>query len=288
VTALETDPEATLVGGRSPRSRTVLVTFLGSVVRRMGSWMPIGGTVELMTQLGLDAPSVRTAVFRLKKRGWLEPETREGVRGYALTSTALTALAAGDEVIWHARRPAGLDEGWCVVNFSVPESERGKRHQLRANLSSLGFGNVGTAMWIAPARMRAAGERAIAELGLTSYAAVFVGDHVGGQDLRTLAARSWDLAAIAARYREFLARFGPEADSAARDAADPGAAFVTYVSLVDHWRKLPFRDPGLPRELLPDDWPAAEAVALFERLVTLLEEPALTHTARQWPGADRC
>ena len=53
---------------RSRRSRTVLVTFLGSVVRRMGGWMPIAGTVDLMTQTGLDAPSVRTAVHRLKQQ----------------------------------------------------------------------------------------------------------------------------------------------------------------------------------------------------------------------------
>ena len=53
------------------QSRTVLVSFLGSIVRPMGNWMPIAGTIELMGQFGLDAPSVRTAVFRLKKRGWL-------------------------------------------------------------------------------------------------------------------------------------------------------------------------------------------------------------------------
>ncbi|MFD0331386.1 hypothetical protein ACFQZC_32685 [Streptacidiphilus monticola] len=63
------------------RSRTVLVSFLGAIVRKMGNWMPIAGTVELLAESGLDAASVRTAVFRLKKRGWLEPESRAGVRG---------------------------------------------------------------------------------------------------------------------------------------------------------------------------------------------------------------
>ena len=67
-----TDPPA---GGAPPRvTRTVMVSFLGSIVRRMGNWMPIAGTVDLMAQLGLDAPSVRTAVFRLKQRGWLAAE----------------------------------------------------------------------------------------------------------------------------------------------------------------------------------------------------------------------
>ena len=194
-----------------PQSRTVLVSFLGAIVRRMGDWMPIAGTIELMGQFGLDAPSVRTAVFRLKQRGWLASETRAGSRGYALTPVALKALAAGDEIIWHARHPADLADGWCIVSFSVPESARGKRDQLRTHLASLGFGNVGAAMWIAPARMRAAADQAIAELGLTSYCAIFVGDYVGGRDLPGLLRDSWDLAEIDRRYLEYARRFADQA-----------------------------------------------------------------------------
>lgn len=268
----------------TPRSRTVLVTFLGSIVRRMGNWMPISGTVDLMTQLGLDAPSVRTAVFRLKKRGWLVSETRAGVRGYALTEVALTALAAGDEIIWHTRQAADLDDGWCVVSFSVPESARAKRHKLRAHLSSLGFGNVSTAMWVAPARMQGAAERAMDDLDLRSSCAVFVGAYVAGQDLGSLVRRSWDLDAMDARYRGFITRFASRgAGLESTGVIDARQAFVTYLELVDLWRKLPFRDPGLPMELLPSDWSAPEAGALFERIVALLEGRALAHAASRWP-----
>jgi phenylacetic acid degradation operon negative regulatory protein len=271
-------------GGTPARvTRTVMVTFLGAIVRRMGNWMPIAGTVDLMAQFGLDGPSVRTAVFRLKQRGWLVAETRGGSRGYALTPLALTALASGDEIIWHARQPADLADGWCVVNFSVPESARAKRHQLRAHLAALGFGNVGTAMWIAPARMKGAAEQAIAELGLDKYAAIFVGDYVGGQDLTTLLYDSWDLAAIDRRYQDFIARF--QAEAAALEASGVVGrqqAFTAYLGVVDQWRKLPFRDPGLPREVLAEDWSAPAAAALFARLVALLEGRALAHAASYW------
>jgi phenylacetic acid degradation operon negative regulatory protein len=273
----------------SPLSRTVMVTFLGSIVRRMGGWMPIAGTVDLLTQFGLDAPGIRTAVFRLKQRGWLVAESRDGRRGYALTPVALAALATGDEVIWHARQPADINDGWCIVNFSVPESARAKRYQLRAHLASLGFGNVGTAMWLAPARMRDQAEQAIGELGLDKHAAVFVGDYVGGQDLSTLLYESWDLAAIDRRYVDFVDRFQHQVSAFEHrdpddpdDPVDPELAFVTYLGIVDQWRKLPFRDPGLPRELLADDWSAPKAVALFERLVALLEDRALAHAASCW------
>ncbi|HEY9351720.1 MAG TPA: PaaX family transcriptional regulator C-terminal domain-containing protein [Nocardioides sp.] len=266
------------------RSRTTVVTFLGAVVRPLGDWMPIAGAIDLLAQVGLDAPSVRTAVHRLKRNGWLDSETRDGTRGYGLTSIARSTLAAGDEVIWHARKPADLADGWCIVHFGVPESMRAKRHQLRAHLSHLGFGNVGTALWIAPARMRDAAERAVTELGLESYAAIFVGGYHGTQNLTELLYSSWDLEAIDQSYRDFIATHSALADRP-EDATPSGQdAFVTYLGVVGQWRKLPFRDPGLPHDVLAPNWSAPAAVALFEKLVADLEKPALAHASAHWPS----
>jgi phenylacetic acid degradation operon negative regulatory protein len=262
-----------------------VVTFLGAVVRRMGNWLPIRGSIDLLAGLDLDGPTVRTAVFRLKKRGWLVPEARSGVRGYALTPLALDALTRGDEIIWHARQPAALADGWCIVNFSVPESMRGRRQQLRAHLSALGFGNVGTATWIAPARMLPAAASAIAELDLDGYSAVFVGDHMAGQDLATLLQRSWDLEGLDRRYREFVAEHAGRADLVERGVVELAEAFATYLQVVDTWRRLPYRDPGLPRTLLPRDWSGPAAAAVFERLVRGLEGRALAYAAGHWPSS---
>ena len=266
----------------SRQSRSIVVTFLGAVVRPMGSWMPIAGTVDLLAQVGLDAPAVRTAVHRLKANGWLESEARHGARGYSLTTVALDTLAAGDEVIWHARTPADLADGWCIVHFGVPETMRARRHQLRAHLAALGFGNVGTALWIAPARMRAAAQRAVAELGLEAHTAVFVGAYHGTQDLTALLYGSWDLDAIDRSYGDFATEHAAAADAAERQPPDPERAFTTYLSVLDQWRKLPFRDPGLPAEVLAPDWSGPRATAVFERLVAALEEPALAHARAHW------
>jgi phenylacetic acid degradation operon negative regulatory protein len=280
-----TKAEAAPAAQQNRRSRTTVVTFLGAVVRPLGDWMPIAGAVDLLTQAGLDAPSVRTAVHRLKRNGWLTSETRTGTRGYALTSTALDTLAAGDAVIWHARKPADLADGWCIVNFGVPESMRAKRHQLRAHLAHLGFGNVGTALWIAPARTRAAAERAITELGLADHAAVFVGAYHGTQDLTELLYGSWDLAAIDASYRKFIGEHEARVSALERRKAPPAEAFATYLSMLDQWRKLPFRDTGLPSEVLAADWSGPRAASVFERLVAALEKPALEHASSYWPSA---
>ncbi|MEO6997291.1 MAG: PaaX family transcriptional regulator C-terminal domain-containing protein [Terracoccus sp.] len=273
-------------GSGSPSgSRTLVVSFLGAVVHRLGGWMPIGGAIELLTQAGLDGQSVRTAVFRLKRRGWLTAEARSGVRGYALTEIARAALTAGDEIIWHAPPPADLAEGWCIVSFSVPESARAQRHQLRSQLAALGFGNVGSGMWIAPARRRSAAERMIDELGLLPRCAIFVGEHAGGEALPDLVADSWDLEEIDDRYRRFIAEHGEVVDGAAGDTTGR-EAFVAYLRVVDGWRRLPYRDPGLPPAVLPPDWHAATAGELFVRLVAGLEVDAFAHARSYWPVAD--
>lgn len=261
------------------------MTFLGAVVRHLDGWMPVAAAVDLMAPLGLGGPSVRTTISRLKKRGWLEPETKFGVRGYTLTTKAVEILAAGDEIIWHSRNAAPLREGWCIIHFSIPESARRRRHQLRSHLTALGFGNVGTALWIAPARMLEAGERAIGELELTQYSAIFVGQYAAGQPLKALISQSWDLDHINRGYRTFIQAFsGLATKPSGADGIDLPEAFVTYIELVDSWRRLPFRDPGIPTELLAKQGDGARAGALFEQLVEQLGPPALAHASTRWPS----
>ena len=261
-------------------SRTLLVTLLGAFARRTGDWMPVKGIVQLLEVLGVDESSTRTGVSRLKKRGWLEPEKREGRSGYRITAAARASFAAGDEVIWHARQPAQLEDGWCVATFSVPEQQRAKRHLLRSRLVALGFGNVGSGVWIAPARMENEALRVVEALNLNDNTNIFVGRYVGGQDLRSMVAESWDLAAIDEGYRTFIARFQPGFTQLL--AAQPGEltpleSYTHYLCALDAWRFLPMRDPGLPRELLSEDWQGEPATQLLEEMVTALEDSALEY-----------
>jgi len=46
------------------------------------------------------------------------------------------------------------------------------------------------------------------------------------------------------------------------------------VRALTDWRRLPYLDPGLPAELLPEGWIGIRAAELFFVLQALLEEPA--------------
>ena len=55
------------------------------------------------------------------------------------------------------------------------------------------------------------------------------------------------------------------------------AAFADYVRALTDWRRLPYLDPGLPAELLPEEWIGVRAADLFFALRARLEEPARAH-----------
>lgn len=268
----------------SNTSRTLLVTLLGAFARRAGDWVPIRGVVALLEEVGIDESSTRTAVSRLKKRGWLAPEKRAGRTGYVLTELAISTLAVGDEVIWHSRKPANLADGWCIVTFSIPEQYRAKRHLLRSRLSALGFGNAGQGVWIAPSRMASEARNLVDQLELTGNTNIFIGTHIGGQELGRMVRESWDLDAIHSGYLEFAASHRAEFQrlrALAPDSIVPREAFAHYLRALDDWRILPMQDPGLPRELLHEDWAGVRAAQLIEEIVAHLDTPAFTFAREQ-------
>jgi phenylacetic acid degradation operon negative regulatory protein len=251
--------------------RQLIVTLYGLYAREHGSWLSIAAVVRLMADLGVEEPAVRSSISRLKRRGLLDARPVAGVAGYALTEVAQEILADGDARIFGRRRAVAAD-GWLLVVFSVPESERDKRHQLRSQLTRLGFGTVAPGVWVAPGHLADEAAEVLAHRGLAGYVELFRGAHLGEVDV----ASWWDLDDLHSRYAEFLDRQEPVRARVA-GAADPEQAFADYVRLLTDWRRLPYADPGLPLALLPADWNGVRAADLFAELSARLAAPAREH-----------
>jgi phenylacetic acid degradation operon negative regulatory protein len=266
----------------SATTTTLILTVYGAYVRRLGGGLAVAHLIDLLGELGQPAPVVRSATSRMKKAGLLRPETVGGVAGYALTDEARAILDDGDERIFAAQRRAELAEGWIVAVFSVPERRRDHRHQLRRRLVGLGFGQVAPGVWLAPRRVLADARRMLQRLDLADYVTLFAGDHLGFGDTRRLVANTWDLRAIGRAYERFVRDHRRVLDrwTTPPDAPEVGArarAFADYTLSLTAWRRLPYLDPGLPVDLLPDDWPGERARHLFLELVERLDGPALAH-----------
>ncbi|ACU74382.1 transcriptional regulator, PaaX family [Catenulispora acidiphila DSM 44928] len=245
---------------KAPTPRSLIVSFFGAYGRELGGWIAVADLVTLLGRLGVDAPAVRSAVSRQKQRGFLQARQADGVAGYSLSPEAEEILADGDRRIY-LRQDVQLSDGWVLAVFSVPETERHRRHLLRSRLSRLGFGTTAPGVWIAPSHLAEEARHTLERLELAAYVDLFHADYLAYADLRDSAARWWDLGAVQAGYAEFSAQFlATDTDT---DSADDADAFATYLRALDAWRRMPYRDPGLPPELLPQDWQGTQAADIF-------------------------
>ncbi|MFI0714946.1 PaaX family transcriptional regulator C-terminal domain-containing protein [Streptomyces inhibens] len=263
-------------GGRDTRLGPLIITVFGLYARGERNWLSVASVVRLMADLGVEGQAVRSSVSRLKRRGVLRSERHAGAAGYSLADSTLEALAEGDVRIFERSR-ATAEDGWLVVVFSVPESEREKRHELRSSLTRLGFGTAAPGVWVAPGNLAAETRRTLECRQLSEYVDIFAGDHFAFGNLRSKVRTWWDLSELTELYEDFLRRHRPVLDAASSGGTTPLEAFRTYIPMLTEWRRLPYRDPGIPLSLLPPGWSGVTAGALFDELNNVLSAPAREH-----------
>ncbi|NDL59357.1 PaaX family transcriptional regulator [Phytoactinopolyspora sp. XMNu-373] len=259
---------------RPAQPRSLIVTIYGSYARDVGGWLSVATLIRLMAALGVDEPAVRSSISRLKRRGVLAAERLDGAAGYALSDEGRAILSEGDRRIF-GRRTAHADDGWVLAVFSVPESQRAHRHTLRSRLAWLGFGTVAPGVWIAPGHLADEARDVLTRLRLADYVDLFEARYLGFAELPEEIGRWWNLDQLQESYAAYLDAWRPALQRwrAAGDV-DPEQAFTDYVCTLTDWRRLPYMDPGLPVELLPDDWKGTEAAELFFELRERLAGPA--------------
>lgn len=272
---MTTDTETTeAAGARESQPRELIVTLFGLYARGEQNWLSVASVVQMMADLGVEGPAVRSSISRLKRRGTLVAERRAGAAGYALSEQALEVLAEGDARIFDRKR-AEVDDGWLLVVFSIPESERDKRHSLRTTLTRLGFGTAAPGVWVAPGNLAHEARETLQRRGMSDYVDMFRAEHLAFGDLRAKVRSWWDLDELTELYADFLRRYRPVQDRA--NALTPGEAFAEYVPMLTAWRRLPYLDPGLPLSLLPQGWNGVTAGELFDQLNATLGGPARQH-----------
>jgi phenylacetic acid degradation operon negative regulatory protein len=241
----------------APAARSALLTILGEYV------LPASGSawqetlIGALGTMGYKTHAARQALARSVSAGWLRTE-RHGRRSRVhLTPETADMLRSGARRIYTFGEPWDWDRRWLLVVLRVPEERREVRHQLRTLLAWAGFGSLGGGLWITPHVERERELRDLAGDGSGAELVSFVAELGSLGDPERVVADAWDLAGVAAGYRDFAARFGR------LRPRGPAAAFRAQTQLVHHWRKFPFLDPDLPDGMLPARWPRRRAHDLF-------------------------
>ena len=255
-----------------------MLTLYGDYVLPRDGKIGIGSLVRLLSSFGLSEQAIRSAVSRMCRSGLLKAKRIKRKSYYSLTSEGHSLLTEGAQRIFQ-RKQSQWDGNWNIVSYSIPETMRRARDMLRLELGWLGYGALGEATWISPHDRTREVKKLLQKLKIEEYVNIFSAQHQGNTDPRKIVARCWDLGKIHQNYAEFLKEYRPKLEEhrkrlQAGETIEPSECFVARFNLIHEYRKLPFFDPDLPLELLPENWLRPQAAALFEEYHGLLTEKA--------------
>lgn len=252
-------------------ARSALFDVYGDHLHSRDSQAPVAGLVQLLEPVGIQPPAVRTAISRMVAQGWLEPVQLTPGRGYRATARAIRWLdEAGSRI--YRRADHRWDGCWRLVLVDPP-ADRSARSRLRADLAFIGHAEVAPHVWVSPFE-RAELDEVLQRGGASAR-------RVRSDAIEPSPVDAWDLDTLEAAYRSFVANAGELLEHAAAAHDDPDqAAFAARFQLVHEWRKFLFTDPGLPAELLPDDWAGRRAADLFSEEARRLKPASDRYVSR--------
>lgn len=254
------------------KARSLVFDLFGDHLRYRGGEVRLRALTALMGCFDVPEPTVRVVVARLRKEGWLDSRKDGRETTYVLSADAWRLLDEGRERIF-ARAAGPWDGLWHMVLYSVPETDRALREQLRKRLAWLGFGPLSPSVWVSPHDRTGS----VRELVVDHPGARIDVFHARGEGVeadRDVAARSWDLASLDRDYRDLLETYEPRLGRYRRGEPQGRAALTERTRLMHDYRLFPFRDPDLPPELLPQGWSGRAAHQVFLEAHELLRPAA--------------
>jgi len=248
------------------RAPAMIVTIYGDIVVPRGGVLWMGTLVEICARLGISETLVRTAVSRLVAAEQLVGE-RDGRRSYyRLASGARTEFAAAARLLYGP--PVGA-EGFLIHHAPGLSDEITRR---------AGLGRMGPDLYLRPNH-----PENVPVPGLTFRAEVIK----DGALLADYAATLWNLQSFADEYQTMIDVFSPLMAALAQgETLLPADAVSARLLLVQAYRAVLLRDPRLPADALPKDWPGLAARQLFGRLYQSLSPLADVYIGAQFEGRD--
>jgi phenylacetic acid degradation operon negative regulatory protein len=267
------------------KPRSIVFDLFGDYIRYQGGDIRLRALTALLECFGVGESTVRVVMARVRREGWFDTRRDGRETVYALNDRSWRLLDEGRMRIFERSREP-WDRQWYMVIYSVPETERALREELRKELSWLGFGPLASSTWISPHNRLTEVEEHFADRPALRLDVLRCQSSGLSRD-REMAARCWDLDSLNADYAELLRTYRPRMADYRRGRVSPEEALVERMQLTHDYRMFPFRDPDLPEELLPAGWKGREAHELFLEAHELLKEPAERFFADVVAAGDR-
>ena len=201
-----------------------------------------------------------------KTRGTLSGLLREGLiekseaNQYKLTPTGLAELFL--QFPFFRFLTENWDKKWRIISYEIPEKKRELRDRLRREMQGWGLGPWHRSFWITPHPIIETLRQLVSQKEEEQYVQAFESDHVfGGREI--LLEKVWGKSLLDKKYRELFKKWH-DVLSGEEDKIEKLKKVVNaYVEMLK-------TDPGLPKELLGEQWIGYEGFNIFKEIRGIL------------------
>ncbi|MDH2544464.1 phenylacetic acid degradation operon negative regulatory protein PaaX [Acinetobacter baumannii] len=257
---------------------SLISTIFGDSVLHRGGNISLASLIQLLELFGFNDRAVRTSVFRLVKNDWLCSDKIGRTSFYRITDASRSTYLQAEQRIYNDQMKE-WDHYWDLILMSSLDTEN--KALLKKELEWLGFANISTNLMAYPGCNRIELQRLLVDLNMSEQVVVFKAETLQlfnnsvdtiGRMLRT----NWPIDELRQRYLQFLDIFREIGVLLMQEneQLEPVQAFQIRTLLIHYYRRILLKDPALPLELLPTDWPAISARTLSMNIYKKVFEPA--------------
>lgn len=242
--------------------------------------LPAWAIVRILRDLGMSEAAARGALTRLRQAGRIETRRSGRTVYYHLTDGSLAVM---DEL---TRRMTGQAPDWDGtfhgLLYSIPERDRAFRDSLRRFATLAGFGLLRPGLLVSPWQGRFPMDEVVKRAPSGSHI-LPLQLQVPRDRAREVAAEAWELPKLAAMYRRKIVLLDRTTEKVQAHPPSGRLALRTFASTMESVFEVVVIDPGLPAELLPEDWPQLGLHGAMERFYPAIGRPAFERLCELLP-----
>lgn len=233
--------------------------------------LPAWAIVRILRDLGMSETAARGALARLRHAGRIEARRSGRTVYYHLTDGSLQVM---DELTCRMTGQApDWDGTFHGLLYSIPERHRAYRDSLRRFATLAGFGLLRPGLLVSPWQGRYPLETLVKRAPAGSQI-LQLQLQVPRESAREVAAEAWELPKLAALYRRKVALLDRTTERLQSRPPSGRLALRTFASTMESVFETVVIDPGLPAELLPENWPQRGLHEAMERFYPAIGRPA--------------
>jgi len=214
--------------------------------------------IQQIFSLPMDSPRSRGTI-RLMLTDGVMVKHSEGL--YQITESGIRELALYFPLVRFT--VFSWDSLYRIISYEIPEKKRKLRDSLRREISGWGLGPWHRSFWLTPHPITQDLERLVKNTPWQEYVQAFEGRPAVG-DVKILIEKVWGISNLEKRYREIFKKW----HEGLSDSTLTKEAKMKLI--VDQYIELLKIDPGLPRELVGENWIGYEAWDIFQEMRKIL------------------